>query len=594
VSLQDPSRGALLVATALEQTWEAPDGSPADVVFLAPWCRRYSRRAAWEPLGDVVVADPWATPEALAAGIARVNAIIDRALVGLSDVLGNAHGERWTQREARILLGPWLMSYVPAQLDRWERLSLAVKERAELTAWGTPSMSAVIPADTLQAVQLLKSDSYNLQLMTPMMDALGIRVLSANDLRLEPLGTFNFGAPRRSVFRRAADMVARAAITMRGGRAVAMRLPHFPRRVQLELVRRMRLSAIPAPSASESAGAPVDAARRSGLGAVDLGDGPFERYLGAVIPRDVPTCFFEGYESLRAGVRAMGRCPSAILSANAWYYDESFKRWAANGAEKGSRLLGVQHGGNYGIDAYSPSEDHETAITDRYYTWGWMRDSVRAITVPMPAPKLIGRERLSADPAATGVLFVATSLPRYSIQLDHGPERFERYLARQGAFLSAVSGEVDGVLRVRPHRESLGWDIVERVAVAHPEVAIEGWDVPFAESLSTCRIFVCDHLSTTFAEALAVGKPTVLLWDSADTPIRAEAMDVLGELRTAGILFDDPKAAAGAVSDAYANVAEWWGAPTRVAAVTRFCRRFARMDDEAVAVWIAELASFTG
>jgi putative transferase (TIGR04331 family) len=285
----------------------------------------------------------------------------------------------------------------------------------------------------------------------------------------------------------------------------------------------------------------------------------------------------------------MGRCPAAVLSANAWHYDEPFKRWVADGAETGSLLLGVQHGGNYGIDEYAPSEDHETAITDRYYTWGWTREDVRATTTPMPAPKLMTREELPADAEAEGVLFVATVASSYPTQLNTGPERFARYLARQSEFLSALPAEVAAVMRVRPHRESLGWDIAERIADAHPEIPIESWEVPFAESMKACRVFVCDHLSTTFVEALAANKPAVLFWDPAETKVRAEAAAIFEELREAGILFDDPAAAVSAVAEAYADVVTWWRDPMRVAAVAAFRERFARTDPHAIELWAAEL-----
>jgi putative transferase (TIGR04331 family) len=577
----------LLAATSLEETWSSADTD--DVVFLAPWCRRFTRREAWQPLGDVVVGDPWATPEELGAGIAHLHAVTERALTQLGAVLSAYHGEIWSHRETRILLGPWLLWYLPAQLDRWERLVRAVAEHPGLAAWGWPEADAVVPPDTVAAVELLKGDRYNLQLMTPMMRAIGIRVTEATDIADAERPGFVGSNSRLSFRRRIAEKIAGSAIAARHGNTVVMRSPHFPREVQVTLVRALKLGAMPAPTAPTI---PPTAARpelRAKMPALDMGDGAFERHLAAALIADLPTCFLEGYADVRAASHAMGRCPAAVLSANAWYFEEAFKRWAADGAARGSVLLGVQHGGNYGIDAYTPSEDHETAITDRYYTWGWTRDDVAATTVPMPAPKLMGRTQLQADPEATGVLLVATSSSSYPFHLSAGPEFIERYLARQSAFLSAVAGEACGVVRVRPHRESLGWDLAERIEEEHPDVTVESWEVPFADSLASCRVFVCDHLSTTFAEALATGKPTVLFWDPRDTPVRASAEPVLDALRSVGILHDTPEAAALAVTEAYADVVGWWSDPARVAAVDAFCRHFALTEPDAIDRWEKEL-----
>lgn len=580
----------LLIATALEETWVAPDAlETTEPLWLAPWCRRYTRRAVWERLGGGAVGDPWRTPGSLDAGIARASSLSERALEQLGAVLGAHHGERWSERQTRVLLGPWLLSYVPAQLDRWERLALGMREHSGLAALGWPEAQSVVPTDTLEAVQLLKGDRYNLQLMTPMMGALGMDVAPAKGVVAEPRPEFIGGARSRSARRRLAERAAGAALALRGGRAVAMRSPHFSRDAQLELARALRLAAVPAPSVEPLPPAPADPRVRAALGVLDVGDGAFEGHLAAALIADMPTCFVEGYPALRAAARAMGRCPAAVMSANAWHYDEPFKRWVADGAAGGSQLLGVQHGGNYGIDAYAPSEDHETAITDRYYTWGWTREGVAATTVPMPAPKLIGRTALPADADKNGILFVATSLPNYPMQLDVGPQRFERYLARQDEFLSAIAGDVRAALRMRPHRESLGWDIPERIADAHPDLELEAWDVSFEESLSSCRLFVCDHLSTTFAEALGLDKPTILFWDPDETRLRADADDTIAALRDAGILFDDPSDAARAVQLAYADVVAWWNAPARKKAVARFREHYARTDPRAIELWASEL-----
>lgn len=577
----------LLVATSIEATSIPPEpGAP--LVLLAPWCRRFG---AAEPRGEwPVVPDPWATPEARRAGEERRRALEERVLASLGDALSSLHGERWTAREARLLLGPWCFSYLAASIDRWERLLLALRAHPDLDARGLDPAQSVTPADTLEAVQLLKTDLYNLQLMTPMMIALGIDVRPWSAPAPEPVPSP--ALPPSSLARRAADTVAHGALALRRGQAVALRAAHFAPAVQIAMMRASGLAVVPLPDAGPLAPAPQDTALRARLPALDLGAGALERHLARAIGRDLPACFLEGYAALHAAAERIGRFPAAILSANAWHYDEPFKRWAASAAEAGTQLLGVQHGGNYGIDAWSPSEEHETAVTDVFFTWGWTGATPRARTVPMPAPKLVGREAWTHDPARRGILLVTTSTPRFPMQIDRGPEGFERSLDRHRRFVLALPAERLRELRVRPHREDLGWRIAERLAAACPGVTIETWQVPFEESVGAARLFVCDHLSTTFAEALGTNRPTVLFWDPADTPIRASARDAFEALKAAGILFDDPESAARAVDAAFDDVAGWWGDPARARVVAAFRERFARTSPGALREWISELGRF--
>jgi len=79
-------------------------------------------------------------------------------------------------------------------------------------------------------------------------------------------------------------------------------------------------------------------------------------------------------------------------------------------------------------------------------------------------------------------------------------------------------------------------------------------------SLENCRLYVCDHLSTTFAEALAANKPTVLFCNPETNRLRLDAQPYFDLLRNSGILFDTPETAASAVAAVYGDVEAWWNA----------------------------------
>src|SRR6185295_18229928 len=123
----------LLVATSIEATWESFEpGAPT--ILLAPWCRRFGGR---DPRGPCsMVPDPWATPEARRAGEERRRALERRIFATLGRALAELHGERWPERTTRLLLGPWVFSYLSAQIDRWERLVLATHAHSGLLSWG--------------------------------------------------------------------------------------------------------------------------------------------------------------------------------------------------------------------------------------------------------------------------------------------------------------------------------------------------------------------------------------------------------------------------------------------------------------------------
>ena len=133
--------------------------------------------------------------------------------------------------------------------------------------------------------------------------------------------------------------------------------------------------------------------------------------------------------------------------------------------------------------------------------------------------------------------------------------------------------------------------MISRLRDSCPNLEVETWDVPFQESLRSCRLYVCDHFSTTFAEALAANKPTILFWDPKANALRPEAQSFYDLLRAQGILFDTPEAAAVAVNRVYDDVEAWWNEPERQKALQLFCHQFARNTPDALALWQAEFAA---
>lgn len=579
--------GNFLVTTALEEFWD----TSRPLLFLGSWCKKFDRKDHWTQPGARMVPSPYQDATAVQEASRRVDEVYEVALSVLASRLNAIHGVSHSSRYWRILLGPWLHLYVSATYDRFLHIKQAQACEPGFVTLGLSEDAFIVPTDTLDFACALSEDAYNLQIFTKIMKALGlefpVRPLAAsqNPLYGKLLGN--------SWQRRLVSWLARlyASLSARVSQTVLLRHAYFPKPVELKLAVQNFACILPMwhQSATLRSSCP-DQAKRKALAQLDFGNGEYEKCLSAMLDTDLPQCFVENYD--RIGKEASAIYPkkvNAIFSANAWYYDETFKRWAAVLGEQGAVLLGTQHGGNYGAMKYMASENHETSIVDRYYSWGWTRTDCSATVVPMPATKLLGRQAIGADNAKIGVLWVATSASRYLFQYPMAPMYFEEYLDWQARFATALSQRIAGLMRFRPHYESYGWSIVERLQARAPEIRCENWSVPFASSLADCRLYVCDHLSTTFVEALSANKPTILFWNPQANLLREAAQPYFEALRNAGILFYTPAAAASAVERIYDDVESWWNSPERQEAVAAFCRQFARTAPNALAAWGREL-----
>lgn len=582
----DGNEEIFLATTALEDFWD----TTKPIVFLGEWCLLYERRLLWETLDCRLLSSPYDSADTAENAYQYVNNIYEQMLPLLEAALNSIHGKNHSSRYWRILLGPWLQLYLSATYDRFIHIKQALDQYPNCTTFGLSAESFIVPTDTLDFACSLSEDSYNLQLCTRILTELGKKFpRKASQIPRNPLYEKLLGNSwKRRALSYAAKIYASRSATFLS--TILLRNSYFSKQVELRLAAKNIGRILPSwGQAIQYAPIESDGAKRSELKKIEIGKDQFEQCLSAMLHVDLPQCFVENFQSVERDARdSYPNRVGAICSANAWYYDEAFKQWAAASADEGCLLLGTQHGGNYGALNKMPSENHETAIVDYYYSWGWVRSGCRAKVVPMPATKLLGRNEIGADNSKAGILWVATSAHRYVIQYPFLPMHFAKYLAWQIRFVHALSQCVMTEIRFRPHYENYGWGTVERMKDCGLGIQIESWGVPFQASLESCRLYVCDHLSTTFTEALAANKPTILFWNPQTNELRPEAQPYYDLLRKNGILFDTPESAGEAVNQVYDDVETWWNAPERQNAVETFCERFARNSPDAIELWSAE------
>lgn len=576
-----------LATTALEEFWDVSK----PIAFLGEWCLLYERRSYLETLDRRLLSSPYENVDAAENAYCYVNRIYEQLLPLLGAALNSIHRRNHSGRYWRILIGPWLQSYLSATYDRFVHIKHALNRYPGFTTIGLSGKSYVVPTDTLDFACLLSEDAYNLQLYTKILNALG-RKFQTREAEIPQnllYGKFVGNSCGRRIVNSAVKVFA--SVSGKFSKTILLRNAYFSKQIELKLAIRNAGLILPSWNQMNSCSRfECDSEKRKALREIKIERDEFEQCLSEMLFSDMPQCFVEGFIAVEnAACKNFPKSAKAIFSANSWYNDEAFKQWAAKSADEGSLLLGTQHGGNYGALKLMPGENLETAIVDYYYSWGWERTDCTAKVIPMPATKLAGRKEIGPDNSKKGILWAATNAPRYVTQFPFLPMHFQEYLNWQRRFANALPQEVVKEIRFRPHYENYAWGTVERIKDCAPNIRIESWDVPFQTSLRDCRLYVCDHLSTTFSEALAANKPTVLFCSPQTNRLRPEAQPHFDLLRAGGILFDTPEAAASVVAAVYDDVEAWWNSAERQKAVRAFCERFARTSPDAIALWSDEL-----
>ena len=111
--------------------------------------------------------------------------------------------------------------------------------------------------------------------------------------------------------------------------------------------------------------------------------------LQRTVALTAPVELVEQYQSLGEWAQNASAATLRLLyTANAHQTSASFRYLALAQRQMGTKIAIHQHGGGYGIDEQHLGEDHDIAISDVFYTFGWQRPDfgrlVRSLPTAMP------------------------------------------------------------------------------------------------------------------------------------------------------------------------------------------------------------------
>ncbi len=576
-----PSADMFLATTAEESCWD----KSKKIVFLGEWCRRFSKAESWEALETETLPDPWVDPAVRQAAYEDIGRIYERLLPRLGDALNELHGEKHGLRYWRLTVGHWLYEYISVLYDRHATLLGALELHPGISTVILAQSGMVVPRSSYDFIRLLLTETYNLQIYTRILGAIGQDAhpqITLPPPQALPVPAKHGASPKFRAFAR--SLIGGTLNALGRGRLI-LHDSFFSRAFELQLAVKTKGRVLPCMTIAGDGRAPIsNPSSRHKLGELLSDADGFESVLVKLLPHDIPTCYVEGYTATTEETKRYPKSPCAIFSANSWAYDEVFKQWAGRCSEHGTRLIGAQHGGGYyGISTYFFYIHWELSIVDHYFSWGWRPNGNDATKVqPMCATLLSGKPQIPPDNRKFGILYVGTAEPRYLHTMQFLTGHFIQYLDWQAKFLQASPDAIRDALVVRLYPEEYGWDIRARWEAIAPTTAFDDTTRPFLDSLKSCRLYVSDHLGTTFYQSMAANRPTILFFNPDFNPLLPEAQKAFDNLRHAGIVFDTPEDAVAAISLCYKDVEGWWNASGIQAARIAFCAGYARTSSTAI------------
>ena len=562
----------VLVTTTIEETW--PEGEP--ILFLGEWCRRFSQRDRWSGLDAEVVNYHWDNQQRAFDDSKYLRELHTRLLENLAADLNELHDTDHSLRYWRILVGPWLRSFVAILRDKWLSVEEAVENHDISWTFVLNQKESDLSPDTyFDFMRLMVKEEWNHYLYSVILDRIDQVDLHRRDRcdsMKETSTTVRPSKPIRvktwmwetlsrfsTLFTREDDVVI-----------VGSFLP-FRKEIALQLrFRQLPLiwHLVPWPDLEFKI---VECSWTMSGTATH----PFEQLVREMIPRQIPSAYSGGYQVLQDAVGEMSlpTRPRLIFTSNKHIYDDLFKAWAALSVETGAKLVVGQHGGGYGIYQYSMSVDHEVEISDAFLSWGW-EDPADSRVIPVGQLLALKPSGVVHAQQKTALL-VGYVDPRHSRGPASVPTPSQHlfWFQDQMEFVEALPENIRSELLVRLYPLDLGWDQVERWQDRCPDVTLNNSEHPGAlvDLLSQTRVFIASCNATSFLESFAMDVPTIMFWNPDHWELSEGVSPFFKSLVEAGILHYSPTSAAHKLSEIWDDVDRWWSSDLVTVARTRFC-----------------------
>ena len=515
-----------------------------------------------------------------------IESLYEKVLNILASELNQIHNKNYDLKAWRIILGPWLRPYLSATYDRYLHIKKAKKNFPNFKTILLSENSYIIPIDTIDFFSRIESDVYNLQLYSEIFKELGMKFPEKEIYQSKNLIPLYFLESKIIYLINYLSLLTFRYITFFSKKSgILVQSSYFPKKIDFYLaICNLGKLVFYYQAPSNSLHCPIKSSlTKKRLNRVNIGKNEYEIILSKIIFSDIPLSFLENFEYIENTSKKI--YPSnigAIFSSNAWYFDENFKQYSVYKYFSNNFLLiGSQHGGNYGSTFNSQrSVKHELEICDRYYSWGWTNIKYKEKIIPYYANKIVGMTKNNIN-NNHGILWAGTY--QYPFLFDfYLPINFVDYLKRQEIFLKNISDRCLLNIQYRAHFQDGVWGISSRLKKINSKLQFSNLNISFHEALKNCRIYVADHLSTTFLEALSLNKPTIIF---ASEDIIESAKPFYKLLKDVGILFESPEEAANQVNMVYDNADTWWLDKKRQKNIKIFTGQFSKNSEHSFSGW---------
>lgn len=304
----------------------------------------------------------------------------------------------------------------------------------------------------------------------------------------------------------------------------------------------------------------------------------FTSLVSSLIPLFIPIGYAEALSTCRQQLESVAPKPPRILYTATGIQTSHVVQVASSlWDERRTKLCVHQHGGHSGLDKIHGLEDHEVAVSDSFFTFGWQdgRPSVRPLAIAIP------RQRRKRPKLRLLIMSLDATPYLYRFQPFCVPEHVTSCVGETHDFLNecnlplttVIRSEYSTFLQLKSACSILEWEPIKGSG---------------PRSAANSTLVVHNYLGTSWLETLAMDIPTVCFIPKNIHRFRESAQPFADALIRVGVLHDSGRSAARFVNSLGGDSSGWWKSSEVQEARQAFVARYANFSDDWLDAWLAE------
>ena len=372
---------SLLITTALEETWEKNN----NILFLGEWCKRPNREHYWTKLNFQTLPYHWNDRGKLQKDYLLSKIIYNQLILKLSQNFNSFHNTNYSNRYWKIILGPWLSSFIQLVLERYENLKKLKDKNYNLeTIILDINKDLLLPSNIESYYRSLMTDTWNHFIFS--------EILKTSDLFKnihKKKGEFKDSENFNSYFRYKYNSKSRNIYSQLSSlfKKKILKEKYLISESYLGLIDEIKLNfklgCLPKLNSMEpQIEKKIDWEFRHKFILNNFNpENDFEKIIKHLIILQTPTTYFENYKKMCLMIKDINwpSNPKIIFTSHFLQKTKQAFYTAEKIEKENSKLIMGQHGGVYGQYEFSTIQDHELDVGDKFLSWGWTDKKIKKL-----------------------------------------------------------------------------------------------------------------------------------------------------------------------------------------------------------------------